>query len=65
VRLLAFYARISFDLNLERVRGFHLQGSRAFEGHKMMKTIAGRIPIGLAGLLHTLGHHLSGGIFVV
>jgi hypothetical protein len=42
-----------------------VQGSGAFEWHKMMKTIAGRIPIGPAGLLRTLGHHLPGGIFVV
>jgi hypothetical protein len=37
----------------------------AFERNKMMKAVAGRIPVWLAGLLHTLGHHLSGGFFVV
>lgn len=30
-----------------------------------MKTITGRIPIRPTGLFHALGHHLSGGIFVV
>jgi hypothetical protein len=32
---------------------------------KVMETIAGRIAIGFVGIRYTLGHHLSGGIFVV
>jgi hypothetical protein len=37
----------------------------AFEWYKMMKAIAGRISIGPAGLFHTLGHHLFGGVLIV
>jgi len=30
-----------------------------------METITGRIAVGFVGLRYALGHHLSGGIFVV
>jgi hypothetical protein len=39
--------------------------SVALKRAKMMEAIAGRIAKGFAGLLHALGHHLSGGVFVI
>jgi len=39
--------------------------SVALKRAKMMEAIAGRVAEGFAGLLHALGHHLSGGVFVI
>jgi hypothetical protein len=42
-----------------------IQISGALKRTKVVEAIACAITVGFAGLRHTLGHHLSGGIFIV